>query len=206
MTIKLSDLFRLTEDKIKLATDLCARAFYDDPLIIYYFPDETERLIKSAYPFEFLIRYGVLYGEIYAISNKLEGLAAWWPPKFAIMTIERQIECGGVELISKLGRDFSKKARHVEEFISLAQERHAPFPHWYLSPIAIDPEFQGKGYASILLRSMLARIDRENVPVYLYTNKERNASIYKHFNFKIVEETIIPKTDVPFWAMLRESH
>jgi len=74
----------------------------------------------------------------------------------------------------------------------------------WIARFMVGEQFQGKGYASILLKSMLAKIDQQNVPVYLYTNKERNVSIYKRFNFKIVEETIIPKTDVPFWAMLRD--
>ncbi|NVM04981.1 MAG: GNAT family N-acetyltransferase [Candidatus Helarchaeota archaeon] len=121
------------------------------------------------------------------------------------MTIEKQIQCGGVELVSKLGREVSKKIQRVDEFTISAQKRYAPFPHWYLSPIAVDPESQGKGYASKLLRAMIERTDQENLPIYLYTNRERNASIYKHFNFEIMEESIIPKTDVPFWAMLRES-
>ncbi len=188
-----------------MAADLCARAFFDDPLTMYYFPDDADRLINSGYAFEFLIRYGVFYGKVYSISNKLEGIAAWWPPESAIMTIERMLECGGIELISKFERNVTRKIQRVEQFVYSVQQRYAPFPHWYLSPLAVDPEFQGKGYASLLLRSMLGRIDQEKLPVYLYTNKERNVSIYKHFNFKIVEETIIPKTDVPFWAMLRDS-
>jgi ribosomal protein S18 acetylase RimI-like enzyme len=68
----------------------------------------------------------------------------------------------------------------------------------------VDPAYQGKGYASRLLKPMLARIDRENMPCYLDTEEEKNVSIYQHFGFKVLEEVKIPSTDIILRAMLRE--
>ena len=42
---------------------------------------------------------------------------------------------------------------------------HADFFHWYLNPIGIDPDFQGNGYASLLLRSKFEEIDKQNSPI-----------------------------------------
>ena len=44
-------------------------------LFAFFIPDASERKNKSHYIFEFLIRYGVLYGEAYATSSNLEGVA-----------------------------------------------------------------------------------------------------------------------------------
>ncbi|KAF6823542.1 GNAT family protein [Colletotrichum plurivorum] len=38
---------------------------------------------------------------------------------------------------------------------------------WYLSTLGVLPEFQGKGYGSILVREGLRRVDEEGVPAWL---------------------------------------
>ena len=40
-------LKRLQEDQIEAASRVAARAFQDDPLFVYYYPDPIERKIKS---------------------------------------------------------------------------------------------------------------------------------------------------------------
>ena len=69
----------------------------------------------------------------------------------------------------------------------------------------VDPGCRGRGYRSLLIRAKLAELDKQNVPCYLETMKEKNVSIYRHFGFEVVEEGIIPDTDVPMWAMLRKT-
>ncbi len=197
-------LFRLTEEYVIPASLMFDKAFYDDPLSKLFIPDASERRLKMKYIFEYRIRYGLMYGEVYAISSKLEGLAVWIPPENIKMTKEMQIKCGGRKVISKLGMDYLRKMTPIFDYMNLGHEQNAPFRHWYLSPIAVDPKFQGKGYASILLRAMLGRIDKEGLPVYLETHLEKNVAIYKHFGFKILSEEIIPTTNVTQWSMLRE--
>ncbi|WYZ41770.1 hypothetical protein EsH8_V_000665 [Colletotrichum jinshuiense] len=38
---------------------------------------------------------------------------------------------------------------------------------WYLSTLGVFPEFQGKGYGSLLVREGLRRVDEEGVPAWL---------------------------------------
>ena len=60
---KLDNLYRLAEDQVEAASKMCGRAFQDDPVCIYNYPDPSERKEKLRYSFELLIRYGLLYGE-----------------------------------------------------------------------------------------------------------------------------------------------
>jgi GNAT superfamily N-acetyltransferase len=90
------------------------------------------------------------------------------------------------------------------EYVDSKHEELVSSPHWYLMLLGVDPEFQGKGYASLLLKGMLSQIDKERLPCYLETEKEENIQIYQHFNFKVIEEYTIPGTSVKLWAMLRE--
>jgi len=165
MVADLNKLVRLTKSQIKPAAEMVARAFQDDPLFAYFISDALERKNKLHHLFERLIRYGVLYGEVYAISPNLEG--------------------------------FFNYAFEVHN-------RHAPFPHWYGGLIGVDPKFQGRGYASALMKPILARIDQEHLPCYIETENKKNVSIFQKYGFEVVEVDTIPGTNINNWAMLRE--
>jgi len=202
MVVALDNLVRLQKSQIKPAGEMIARVFQDDPLNSYLFPDASRRENMSHYVFEFMVRLGVSYGEVYATSPNLEGVAVWLPSEKDV-TMWRMILNGGFSLYFKVGRKGISRLSYVNNFYSQVHKRHAPFRHWYLSLIGVAPKFQGKGYASILLKAMLARIDKEHLPCYVETQNEKNVSIYQHYGFKVVGEAVIPDTEISFWAMLR---
>ena len=78
------------------------------------------------------------------------------------------------------------------------------FPHWYLSPIGVDPIYQGKGFASKLMKSMLMRLDKDKIPCFLEAQTKKNVEIYQHYGFEVVGETTIPLANIPHWVMLRK--
>jgi hypothetical protein len=55
------------------------------------------------------------------------------------------------------------------EYTKAVHKRHAPFRHWFLQTLVVDLPLQAKGYASILLRTKVDRLDREGLPCYLDT-------------------------------------
>ncbi len=150
------------------------------------------------------MRYDILYGEVYSPSSDLEGIAGWIPFEYIVKTYERQIRSGGKKVVEKLGKEFYKRTKKLQEFIDLVHKRNATFKHWYLDPLGVEPEFQGKGYASILLKAMFARVEKENLPIYLETNTQKNVTIYEHFGFQILEDTTLPNSDLRVCAMLRK--
>jgi ribosomal protein S18 acetylase RimI-like enzyme len=98
------------------------------------------------------------------------------------------------ELVANIASDRYSDALHA---------RCAPGPHWYLFVIGVEPACQGQGVGGALLRPMLARADREAMPVYLETHKERNVSFYQHFGFAVAGEGRIPGSNVTVYGMLR---
>ncbi len=202
----LEDLLLLTKAQIKPAAEMLARAFQDDPLMAHFIPDASKR--KSLLPswYRMVTRNGVLYGEVYSTSSNLEGVAAWFPPGKARITLWRMIRVGGLSLVYFYlrTRDVVSRVMSYLEYAEKLQERHAHFPHWYLFPIGVDPIFQGKGYGSKLLRPMLARMDQENLPCCLETDTEKSVSIYQHYGFEVVEKGMAPGSEVGYWAMLRK--
>jgi ribosomal protein S18 acetylase RimI-like enzyme len=200
----LNKLYNLPEDQVDPASKVCGRAHQDDPVSIYCFPDQSERKNKLRYFFELVLRYGLLYGEVYITSPNLEGIVTWLPFWESEITIERQERCGLRETLSKLGREPVKRWIPIEKYYYSLHKQRVNYPHCYLANIAVDPIYQGKGFASTLLRVKLAEIDEQKLPCYLETFNEKNVPFYQHFGFEVDEEGIIPDTNIPFWAMLRK--
>jgi len=204
MAAELSGLVRLGGARVGPAAEMLAAAFHDDPLYAYLLPDEAERRRKSRYLHEFFLRYGLAYGEVYATSPGLEGVAVWLPPQRAHPSQWRAMRTGALSLTLKLGRKFISRQVHINNYILPMHKRHAPFRHWYLFHIGVAPDFQGRGYGGALLKAMLARIDGEGLPCYLETQKEKNVAFYRHYGFAVAGRTDIPGTGFSQWAMLRE--
>ena len=204
LVIELKDLFRLTNAQIEPASRIIARAFQDDPLMEYYFPDESVRKEKLPYTFEFLLNYVITRGEVYAISPKLEGIALWLSSDKAHITLEDALNCGGLTYMSKVGSKVMQKQMDTSEYMHSIHENLVPSFHWYLNVLGVDPEFQGMGNAGILLRSMFAQIYAKNLSCYLETHNEKNIPVYQHFGFEILKEFKLPKTNVITWSMYRD--
>ena len=204
MVADLNNLIRLTRAQVKPAAEMMAMAFQDYPLMAYFFPDSAERMEKSAYDFQSLIRYGLLYGEVYATSPNLEGAAVWLPSEKIHRTLWRRIRSGLLWESFRAGRESAGKQRAFDEHLVEIHKRCVPLESHYLQLIGVDPVHQGKGYASILLEAMFTRLDKERIPSFLETHSEKNVAIYQHHGFKVVEASEFPGSCLTTWDMLRD--
>ena len=204
MVADLSSLVRLKKSQIKPASEVLVRAFWNYPLSTYSYPNELVRERRLPYFFQYVLHYGIRYGEVYTTSPEIGGVAIWLPSDNFPMTLRRILRSVPLSVTFNLGRESGQRMKAFGDYIDDVHKHLAPFKHWFLQTMGVDPQFQGKGYAGELLRPMLARIDEEGLPCYLETLKERNVPLYEHFNFKLVEKSTIPETDLTNWAMLRE--
>jgi len=205
MDYDLKSLVKLEKNRLNDAAQVFSRAFIDDPLIKWFFPEMSSREQLSLSYFRFRIMYGLLYGEVYATSHNLEGLAVWIPSKNTKMTNLKMMRSGGFRLMKNLGFELIGKLISVSNFVSNIHHRLVNYPHWHLSPMGVAPEYQGKGYGSILMRSMLKKLDEENLPCFLETQNKENVEIYQHYGFEVIDLTSIPNSDLKHWSMLRNS-
>ena len=205
MTGNLNTLFRLSKAQVKPAARVLARVFQDEPAYMYLSPDDSKRKRNLHYHFALRLRCAIAYGEVYATSPDMEGIAMWLPSEYARMTRWASIRGGGFSVVLNLGMQSTLRQSSTNNFIRSIQAKHAPFQHWYFASIGVDTAYQGKGYASALIKPMLARIDSEHLPCYLETQKANNVSLYQHYGFEVVNEASIPGTGLTNWAMLRQS-
>ncbi|NPD90246.1 MAG: GNAT family N-acetyltransferase [Asgard group archaeon] len=203
MEYNLKSLVKLEKDRINEAAEVFSRAFVDDPLVKWFFPEDSSRIEMSFSYFRFRIMYGVLYGEVYATSQDLEGIAVWIPPKNVKITNFKMLRSGGFRLMKDLGFELIGKLMSIGNFVSNIHQRLLNVPHWHLSPMGVAPEYQSQGFGSKLMRSMLKRLDEEKLPCFLETQNKNNAEIYRHYGYKIIDFTTIPNTDLQHWSMLR---
>jgi GNAT superfamily N-acetyltransferase len=101
-----------------------------------------------------------------------------------------------------------RRVREASAAIEVLEDRrrdHAPMPHYYLSALGVEPELQGTGIGSALIAPTLAAADAAGMPAYLETATARNVLLYERHGFDVVEELILPRTDVHGWLMLRPS-
>jgi len=154
------------------------------------------------YSFKNNLLHAFKQGTLYATSD-LKGFAAWYPPNKVIMSLWDLLRC---HLIKNLRKAKGRKIKKFLKFVNFEDqkhEEHANFPHWYLANIAVEPEYQKRGYGSMLLQEMLVTIDQQNLSCYLETQNQQNISMYKKFGFKLLEEAVIPNTEIEYYFMLR---
>ncbi len=203
MEYSLNNLFRLRKNHLNSAAELFSEVFFDDTIARMIFPKEETRKQKLYHYFKFRIKYGLLYGEVYASSSNLEGLAVWVYSENIEMTNWKNIRAGGLNMLRKVGRDAVIRMSKIGNFTFALHKKYATFPHFYLAPVGVDSKHQGKGFASKLLRPMFNRLDQEKLHCYLETQSRTNVEIYLHYGFKVINETTIPDTEIDLWLMER---
>lgn len=205
MTKNSQDPIKLDKAQADAAVGTLGRAFYEYNLVRYFFPEDEPRRNFVRYFCSIPLYYGFKYGEVYATSSEMEGVAVWYPSKNHPFSTVKVLRSTPFSVVMGFGRSGASKMRHVDAFLNEIHGRLVPEKHWFLQMIGVDPSFQGKGYASRLLKPMLSRADEEKLPCYLETNTEHNVELYEHFGFEVLEDALIPGTDVMNWAMLRKN-
>ena len=158
-----------------------------------------------------MTRFGALSDSLSVAGSAARGENRLWTVTFDRLQSElnavsgqiRMREDGGLAIVLNLGIRSVCRMLSVNEFLVAMHKRHAPQRHIHLALLGVDPSFQGQGHGGSLLKSILARLDRENLPCYLDTQNQSNVVFYQRYGFEVVEYTLIPGTDVNCWAMLR---
>jgi GNAT superfamily N-acetyltransferase len=187
------------EDRATMAA-MYARAFDDDPVWTFVFPDAGSRPTQSAQLFSAFIRAHVGDGET-LVADDVAGAAVWAPPGKWQIPMTRML--GEVpRLLKALGRRSIRllgDLQRIERF-------HASFttdPHFYLAVLGTDPPQQGRGIGSAVMAPVLARCDEAGLGAYLESSKESNVPFYRRHGFELVGDFTF-RDGPTMWPMWRE--
>lgn len=200
----LQSLILLKKTNVIEASKVAARAFQDDLIDSYFFPNpERRNEILPAF-YEYRLKSAVRYGMVYATSPSMEGIAAWVHSDICELSLWQLMRSGGFTLFRKLGYKVTSKMMPVKDYVTSMKTKNAGEKYLHLEILAVEPKFQGMGYAKKLLEPMFELLDSEALPCFLETVTEKNVLFYQHFGFEVVEEGIIPGTEISLWNMLRK--
>ncbi len=184
------------------ACAMLSRAFDDDPVMMWVFPDETMRRSRMPPMFDATLRmtsWRVAGTEVAVEDGQLCGCAIWLPPGKWIPSARHRLAV----LPRMVWTLRSRLAAANVTYAALAR-LHPHQPHWYLSGIGTEPALQGTGVGSSLMRSRLARCDAARMPAYLESSKESNVGFYERFGFVVTREVAVPGGGPKVWLMWRQ--
>ncbi|KUJ70068.1 hypothetical protein ACZ90_06845 [Streptomyces albus subsp. albus] len=182
-----------------------ARAFHEDPVMCWTFPDPEVRRRALPKVFSTMLRYQHLRHGASEFttdeSGRITGGALWDPPGHWKEPTWRELLALPSYVLAS-GRGSGKAAA----FVSAMAKIHPAEPHWYLSIVGTDPDprFRGRGCGAALLRSRLDRCDEAGTPAYLESTNLANVTYYERFGFKVVQEVAAPKGGPVIATMWRE--
>jgi GNAT superfamily N-acetyltransferase len=183
-------------DELPAVAALLARAFYDDPAMSWTFPRDGRRLGQAERFWTIRLSHMAPQEEIY-VTDDLSGAAAWTLPDRWHVGLRETGKLTRLVLSPRLPM-LLRGLRRLE-----GAHPHVP-PHFYLAVIGTDPSRQGEGIGTALLQPVLELCDRDGVPAYLESSKERNVDFYSRFGFRVMTEVRLPNGP-PMWPMWRDT-
>ena len=187
-----------TADVAQLSRSLAA-AFDDDPIMEWMLPRTLRNRGERHRKFhELALRKIHLPNDEVYTTEGLEAAAEWDPPGHWRVGPLMQLR-----LLPSFVRSLGSRLGPVIQGLTLIEKHHPREPHYYLGILGTDPQHQGKGLGSALLKPVLDRCDAEGVPAYLESSKESNIPFYNRHGFEVTATLHMPKGP-PIWPMWRD--
>jgi GNAT superfamily N-acetyltransferase len=175
-----------------------ARAFWDDPVWRWLFPDEGTSTRRLELTFRAYLLDTLRVGTVFTTPD-LDGAALWKPPG------QWQLGYGSLlRAAPDLLRAFKLRVIAALQIERAVESQHPHEPHWYLSVLGTDPPAQGKGVGAALIRQVTDRCDHLGLPAYLESSKPENVPYYERFGFGVTGDTRLGKDGPPIWFMWRD--
>lgn len=191
---------KATYDDVDRLIHHLARAFDDDPMMNYMVRQDDKRdagfnaLLRVC-----LCTLALPHDEVYAIDDCTGG-ALWYPPGTSDIGLAKQLS-----MLPDMIRVASFRGfRRMIDIFSVLDKIHPDEKHYYLQIIGVDPDQQGKGLGSALMRPALALCDGEGCGAYLENSKEANLAFYKRHGFEVTGEIDLGPEAPPVWSMWRD--
>ncbi len=190
-------------DELQPAAEMLYRAFADNAMMRFLASAarSSERAVREN--FTYILERARVNGIVLRTSPRYEGVAVWFLRGFAQSSIKLDVRIAWYMLRTYRLRDI----RMLLPFYMQIEQAHARIirqPHYYLEILGVDPQYQGQGFSSKLLRPVLAHADQQRKHCYLETQSDSNVALYQHFGFEVMDTIPVAFDAVPYTLMLRK--
>lgn len=184
-------------DDVDAVAGALARAFHDDPVTGWIYPNAATRPKWAGRFFRWELQR-LLSHDVAWTTEDRAGAALWALPGQWRETPRETLQLFRATLLGVVPR-----LPRVLRGLTQVEQRHPDERHLYLAVLGVDPERQGEGIGSRLLQPGLELCDREGLPAYLETGTERNVAFYARHGFHVLDQLHLPKGP-PVWFLWRE--
>ncbi|HUF06852.1 MAG TPA: GNAT family N-acetyltransferase [Candidatus Binatia bacterium] len=192
-----------TRAEIPVLAATLARAFAHDPFYSFLAGSAPERNQRMRDGWAGILEHASDRLSTTYTTDDHDGVALWHPPGYGGASFIGSLRmlpsmaslAGGLRRL----RELSKAVAELEA----RRHHHVPRPHFYLSALGVEPDRQGEGIGTALVRPVLERADGSGTMAYLETATARNVLLYERLGFAVIEELTLSGTDVHGWLMLR---
>lgn len=196
-------LYDVPRDKIDDAAEATADAFIGAscPIGFFMFRNEPDHLLLKRRFYRALVTSCSPDAVIQAISPNFEAVSIWFPPG---MDHSEDVEADPFVPDDFADPGTMERMQAVSDVIDALTAHLGEEPQWYLHLVAVRPQFAGRGYASLLVKPMMARAAREGTPCSLITQTMDNVRKYERWGFRVVKEMAVPGSRERFCSMRRD--
>ena len=199
-------MIQKNKENISKIAKIFAESLFNDPLHIYYFPDQSTRMKFLVALYHYMVK--TEWQNIYISGEKLESVAIINPPEqpyVAQSNFYKKIPAA-IEYISTVGW---KNCKRINEYyynygLNIKNRYTEQSQFWYIQNISVKKEYLGQKYSSIILNPVLESADKGQIPAFLETHNPKNIPIFEHFGFHVVSDEIAPYGRIRHIAMLRK--
>src|SRR4051794_3847288 len=186
-------------DDAATVTGIITRAFHGDPTWSHVFPDAHARPAQYDLFWGLLVQGALRYPWVWLTAGDTAA-SVWIPPGGTELseTVEESLESTLEEWFGPL------TARLLATLELFAAHHPHDVPHYYLSLLATDPPFRGRGIGLRLLEENLSRLDAEGASAYLEASDSANVPLYERYGFRPVGAFDVPEGGPEVVTMWRD--
>jgi GNAT superfamily N-acetyltransferase len=194
----------LADHHLNDASNVLARAFADDPGLMYVLPDPARRSQLAPLLAGAGLRFAARCGAPLVTSDVVHGVAIWFQPDAPPPTESDFVATGISAVPELLGNQSWERLKRLLNHLDELHVRTVPEPHWYLTVLGVDPTWQRRGVGMSLMQPVFEAADREGVRCYLESPTAENTRYYAQRGFETARETVVAGSDFTISLMIRD--
>jgi GNAT superfamily N-acetyltransferase len=185
-------------DELGRLAAVLARAFVDDPPIRWVLKDDDRRrsLLERSFSL-YLRRLWFNQDECYTTASVVGAIVWELPGQWKVGVLAQ------LRLLPSMARINGRLLARILRALAVLESNHPAEPHYYLPLVGVEPEWQGRGLGTALIRPILDRCDDDKVPAYLEATTPRNRALYERHGFEVTEQLSFGPGSPPLWRMWR---